>query len=182
VQIDEPTLSYVAGIVDGEGCIAIRRCKPTGSTKSTRYVAIVTVGNTSRNLIEYLVGLYGFGCVTYRAPTKVRRGSYLWTVESKNARDVISPLRDYLLIKREQADVLVEFVNGFESFKGARPGRKGGTFVSDVEMIRRRALHDRMRALNRTGPRDEPRLRSGRKSKGVTAEFRARVKAPASRR
>jgi hypothetical protein len=136
----------------------------------------VTVGNTSRKLIEYLVGLYGFGSVTYRAPTKERRGSYLWTIESKKARAVIAPLREFLVIKREQADLLIEFVVGFESFKGARLGHKGGILVSDSEMQRRVAIHDRIRELNRTGPRDEPRLKNGRKSMGVTAEFMAAVR------
>jgi hypothetical protein len=173
MQLDQRTLAYVAGIVDGEGCIAIRRCKASGSRKTPAHSAIVTVGNTSRKLIEYLVGLYGFGTVTYRAPTKERRGSYLWTVESKKARTVIAPLRDFLVIKREQAALLIEFVDGFESFKGARPGHRGGIPVSDAEMGRRAALHDRMRELNRTGPRDEPRLTNGRKSTGVTAEFMA---------
>ena len=137
---------------------------------------MVTVGNTSRQLIEYLIGLYGVGCVTYRAPTKTRRGSYLWTVQSKNARAVIAPVRDFLVIKRQQADLLVEFVDGFESFKGARPGHRGGILVSEAEMTRRVAFHDRMRQLNRTGPRDEPTLTDGRKSRGVTKEFMAKVR------
>src|SRR6266850_6190872 len=126
MPLDDRTLAYVAGIIDGEGCIAIRQCKASGTRRTPAHSAIITVGNTSRKLIEYLVRLYGFGCVTYRAPTKERRGSYLWTVESKNARAVIAPLRGFLVIKREQAALLIEFVDGFDSFKGARPGHRGG--------------------------------------------------------
>jgi hypothetical protein len=170
--VDAVELAYVAGIVDGEGCIAIRFANPTGSMRSVSYSAVVTVGNTSRALIEYLVSLYAVGCVTYRAPTKTRRSSYLWTIESRKAREVIAPLRPYLVVKRAQADVLMDFVDNFDSFKGARLGHKGGMRIGAEELARRRALYEQMRALNRVGPRHgELRLTDGRKSIGVTAEF-----------
>lgn len=168
-------LAYLAGIIDGEGCISIRKANPSGSMRSVSYSAVLTVGNTSRALIEYLVDLHSVGCVTYRGPTKTRRSSYLWSIESRKARDVVAPVRPHLVIKRAQADVFVDFVDHFESFKGARPGHRGGIPIGAEEMSRRRGLYEQMRALNQVGPRrDELRLKDGRKSLGVTAEFMAR--------
>jgi hypothetical protein len=116
-------LAYLAGIIDGEGCIAIRKSKRTGTCKSTRYAAAVTVGNTSCHLIEQLVGTFGVGCVTYRYPTKTKRACYLWSLPSRGAREVLRAVQPYLIVKREQAAVLLEFIDNFDSFKGARPGK-----------------------------------------------------------
>lgn len=171
----EPTatmLAYLAGVIDGEGCIGIRKTKRTGTWKSTRYAAAITVGSTSRSLIEQLMAAFRAGCVTYRYPTKTSRGCYVWNVSSVGARHVLRMLRPYLVVKLEQANVLLEFIEDFDSFKGARPGKKGGQVVSADELARRERLYQRMRALNRVGPRDGERSQSaGRRSVGVTAEF-----------
>ncbi|MGH2451998.1 MAG: LAGLIDADG family homing endonuclease [Candidatus Limnocylindria bacterium] len=165
-------LAYLAGVIDGEGCIAIRKTKRTGSMKSTRYAAVITVGNTSRLLIERLRTAFSAGCVTYRYPTKTKRGAYLWTVQSHVAREVLRCVSSYLIVKREQAAVLMEFVDEFDSFKGARPGKKGGQVVSPTELARRERLYQQMRTLNRVGPRTHDlRALDGRTSVGVTAEF-----------
>ncbi|MGH2490440.1 MAG: LAGLIDADG family homing endonuclease, partial [Candidatus Limnocylindria bacterium] len=117
-ELSATTLAYLAGVIDGEGCIAIRRTKRSGSMKSTRYAAVITVGNTSRGLIESLRAAFSAGCVTYRYPTKTKRGAYLWNVQSHVARDVLRAVYPYLIVKREQATVLMEFVDDFDSFKG----------------------------------------------------------------
>jgi hypothetical protein len=166
------TLAYLAGVIDGEGCIAIRKTKRTGSFKSTRYSASITVGNTSRLLIEQLMAVFTAGCVTYRYPTKSKRACYVWTVSSLGARKVLRLVRPYLIVKSEQAAVLLEFIDEFDSFKGARLGKKGGQLVSPEELARRERLYQQMRYLNRVGPRVEDRPPSdGRMSVGVTAEF-----------
>ncbi len=80
----------------------------------------------------------------------------------------------YLIVKRRQAAVLLEFVDDFDSFKGARPGKKGGQLVSTDELARRERLYQEMRSWNRVGPRaDDVSRPDGRMSVGVTAEFAA---------
>jgi len=165
-------LAYLGGVIDGEGSIGIRKTKKAGPFKSTRYSAILTVGNTSRLLIEQLLAAFGVGCVTYRYPTKTKRACYLWSVSSLGARHVLQMVRPYLIVKREQAAVLLEFVDDFDSFKGSRPGKKGGQLVSSDELARRERLYQQLRSLSRVGPRADDRARSdGRMSVGVTAEF-----------
>lgn len=172
VEPPATTLAYLAGVIDGEGCMGIRRTKSSGKFKSTRYAAILTVGNTSRLLIEQLMAAFGVGSVTYRYPTKTKRACYLWTVSSHGAREVLRLVHPYVIVKRAQAAVLLEFIEEFTSFKGGRPGKKGGTKVGLDELARRERLYQQMRSLNRVGPRPEDRSRpEGRMSVGVTAEF-----------
>ena len=165
-------LAYLAGVIDGEGCIGIRKTKRAGPFKSTRYSAILAVGNTSRPVIEQLIAVFGLGCVTYRYPTKTKRACYLWSASSLGAQRVLRMVFPYLIVERQQAAVLLEFVDDFDSFKGARLGKKGGQMVSPNESARRDRLYQQMRSLNRVGPRSGDRARTdGRQSVGVTAEF-----------
>ena len=171
--------AYLAGIIDGEGCISVRRAKPNKFEKSPRYFATVTVGNTSRPLIERLFEAFSGGSVTYRFATKTKKACWLWSVRSANALNVVRAVRPYLLVKREQADLLVKFVEGFESFKGGRRGRFGAPRISSAELERREALYLEMKALNKVGPRNgTPAAPYGRLSRGVTEEFRRPVGAP----
>jgi hypothetical protein len=173
-NLDGPTLAYFAGVMDGEGCIGIRRTKARPKVGlSTRYTASVTVGNTNRELIARLATVFDAGSVTYRYATRRKRACYLWALSSRPARDVLDALMPYLVVKKEQAAVVLDFVDGFESHKGARPGAFGGTRVSAPELARRAALYERIRELNRVGNPTQLELSpDGKKSVGVTADFR----------
>jgi hypothetical protein len=168
--------AYFAGIIDGEGCISIRKSECNKFERSPRYAARITVGNTSRHLIEQIFLLFG-GSVAYRFGTTKKRPCWLWSLQSRKAREVIRVVRPYLVVKVEQADLLAEFIDNFESFKGARPGHFGGQRTSQAEVDRREALFVRMKALNRVGASPGQEAAPGnRTSRGVTAEFARAVR------
>lgn len=173
-QVDNETAAYVAGIVDGEGYIGVVKREMTGSMRSTRYAGVLVVGNTSRRLIEALVAAFDIGSVTYRRGGERKKGCFLWAIQSRNARDVLVRVRPYLVVKRAQADLVVEFVDGFESFKGGRPGKFGGQTVSDHELGRRSRIYEELRRLNRVGPGADDiaiQIADGKQSVGITAAF-----------
>jgi hypothetical protein len=173
-EVKDEIAAYVAGIVDGEGYIGIAKTKKTGSMRSTRYAGVLIVGNTSRRLIEELVGAFGVGSVSYRRGGERTKGCFLWAIQSRNARDVLARVRPYLVIKRAQAELVIEFVDGFESFKGGRPGKFGGQTVSERELARRSRIYDEIRRLNRVGPGTDDvavQMDEGKQSRGMTAEF-----------
>jgi hypothetical protein len=168
------TLAYLAGVMDGEGCISIRRTKarPNGGL-STRYSVSVTVGNTNRDLIAVLVSAFGVGSVTYRYATRRKRACYLWALSSGGAQTVLEALLPYLVIKRQQAAVVLEFIEQFDSHKGGRPGAFGARRVGESELARRAALYEEIRILNRVGNPDQLGLSpNGKMSVGITAAFR----------
>lgn len=173
-DLDAPTLAYFAGVMDGEGCVSIRRTKARPSVGlSTRYSVSVIVGNTNRELIARLASAFDAGSITYRYATRRKRACYLWALSSGPARAVLEALLPYLVVKKAQAEVVLDFIHGFDSHKGARRGAFGGTRVSEVELARRTALYERIRQLNRVGNVAQLELSpDGKKSIGVTAEFR----------
>jgi hypothetical protein len=178
--LDGQALAYFAGVVDGEGCISIHRTKARPIVGlSTRYSVSVTVGNTSRELIARLVTAFDAGSVIYRYASRRKRACYLWSLSSGPARIVLEALMPYLIVKREQAVTVLEFIDGFESHKGARRGSFGGTRVSEVELARRAALYDRIRELNRVGnPSQSEFSPNGKNSVAVTKEFRSTADTP----
>lgn len=173
-ELGNETAAYVAGVIDGEGYIGVAKTKQTGSMRSTRYAGVLIVGNTSRRLIQELVAVFGIGSISYRRGSERKKGFFLWAIQSRNARDVLVRVRPYLVVKRAQADLVIEFVDGFESFKGGRPGKFGGQTVSEPEIARRARIYEELRQLNRVGPRENDvtyQVETGRNSRGVTAEF-----------
>jgi hypothetical protein len=175
-ELSSTQAAYFAGIIDGEGCVSIRKAECNRFEKSPRYSARITVGNTSRDLIEQLFLTFG-GAVTYRFGTTKKRPCWLWSLQSRKAREVIRAVRPYLVVKQHQADLLAEFVDNFESFKGARPGHFGGQRTSETELSRREALFVRMKTLNRVGALvGQESVPGNRRSRGVTAEFARAVR------
>ncbi len=176
---DPLTLAYFAGVMDGEGCIAIRRTRPRAQGSSTRYSVSVTVGNTSRELIARLISAFDVGSVVYRYATRQKKACYLWSISSGGARIVLEALLPYLVVKRPQAEVVLEYIHRFDSFKGGRSGAKGAPRVSDAELARRAALYVRSRELNRVGNASQTEFSpNGKLSVAVTARFRLLARVP----
>ena len=101
-------LAYAAGVIDGEGCIRINR-SPYGSheTRPTNYNLVVSVLTCDRVLPAFLHSLFGGSFRDYRFKSK--RLHVHWSVRSAHAEAVLRALLPYLKLKREQAEVGLEF-------------------------------------------------------------------------
>ncbi len=139
----------------------------------------MTVGNTRRELIARLILAFNVGSVMYRYATRKKKACYLWSVSSGGARVVLEALLPYLIVKRIQAEVVLEYMHRFNSFKGGRSGAFGAPRVGEAELARRAALYFRIRELNRVGNADQTELSpNGRHSVAMTAQFRALATVP----
>jgi hypothetical protein len=97
---------YVAGIIDGEGTLAIYH-------SCGRYAAEVVIPNTSFDLMKWLVGSFGGRYNTFQ-PEDLhgynRKLLYRWRPSGKKNREkFLLGILPYLVIKREQANILLEF-------------------------------------------------------------------------
>lgn len=110
---------YIAGLIDGEGCIGIN--KSTSPGRSPVYLARLSVTNTNTAVLGWLKELFG-GSI-YQA----RGGStpcYHWIAWGKLALSVLGEIRDLLRIKATQAWLALEFSAQCIRYAGAR-GRAG---------------------------------------------------------
>lgn len=144
--------AYVAGIIDGEGCIHINRATfPRHPHLSTRYTATLMVGNTGRPLVDVLERTFG-GRIDIRPATERHKEFYVWRAAGPRAAAVLRLVRPYLLLKAAQCDLFLEFVDGFKSFKGGNFPVAGVPRVAAEELARRERIWRQIKELNRPGP------------------------------
>jgi len=99
-------ISYLAGILDGEGCFSIQK---SGGT----YRTTIQVGNNSTALVKWLHKSFG-GSVSHRAATITEEHQDIWIMASKPAIAKLLPaVIPELIVRRLQASILLEFCQKF---------------------------------------------------------------------
>jgi hypothetical protein len=129
-------LAYLAGLLDGEGCICFSKQKtPAGATV---YTCQVSIANTSTRLRDWLSERLCGRIYKKTYPVdgtkrvKARRQCYAWTISGNNlCRFFLKAVAPYLVIKRKQAELMM----------------RGYLHLSQAERL---ALWERMRDLKRT--------------------------------
>jgi hypothetical protein len=97
----------MAGIFDGEGCIALHKKKTKKGTEF--YRPKITVTNTDPRLIKICLDTFGGRYSTHRPKNK--KVEYIWTPGGIVPQiNFLSIVGDYLYVKKEQSDILLEFL------------------------------------------------------------------------
>lgn len=112
-RLKKTDLAYIAGLIDGEGCLSANRKKDCIATN-------LSVVNTNRPVIEFLQRYCGGGI--YRRHPLGRRVVWTWWLSSNPATQLLRQLLPYLQIKREQAQWFIEL----SELKAIRRGIENG--------------------------------------------------------
>ncbi len=106
----EAELAYAAGIIDGEGSFYIHERPPYRSSVSPSHTLSVSVSNTDRRMLDWMHERFGGTILVNKPPTnRAWSQAYQWRVSSRLAVTFIDQIYPYLVCKREQADIAVEF-------------------------------------------------------------------------
>jgi len=101
----ETLLAYFAGFFDGEGCIAVGK---TGRRKS-QFGFAMQVGQTKTEVLELLQRYFG-GRLFRSAKTGFQlKPFYTWTVCGNNAEHFLRSILPYLVTKKEEAELALEY-------------------------------------------------------------------------
>lgn len=129
-RITEAERAYLAGILDGEGCFTIGRCR-------TSYVPRIIVVNTNKELITWLQrnfgGDYSRSSVKGRPTWKPR---YSWRVSHRSAFQVAELAHDFMRVKRKQARLFIMWSVVGEVYP-KWPGLRHKFYMDIWRMIRR---------------------------------------------
>jgi len=102
-------LAYVAGIVDGEGCITITNIGGNYDSKKFLGVAI-EVGNTNPWIAQFLEMNFGGHHYTKKFKNNPTwKPCHYWKVTSKSAVEFLKIILPYLQIKKPQAELAITF-------------------------------------------------------------------------
>ena len=101
-------LAYTAGLFDGEGCIHISKVKAGQYNHKLDYHQLhVNLVNTNKKVLNWLKDEFG-GSVR-RHDIKARSKCWTWYMYTIKAKDFLKLIYPYLIIKKEQAKIAIEF-------------------------------------------------------------------------
>jgi len=164
--------AYIAGLVDGEGCITIYKRKNGHFPKAGKpwyYQPVVTIGNTDKRMLDFVVDRCK-GWITKPKPQRSHwKQSYCWFISGEAMRSFLRDIIPYLVIKRKQVEIILSFPNYIDR------GWGGKTSVgrSQQELEKQTNLWTEMRRLNSQGrPGAWPKMRMEIYKKGHTHYIR----------
>jgi len=146
---NEVDRAWLAGLIDADGCIGIRR-EDNGKWNPS-YIPYLTVGCSDRKLVERCAQITGLGRVNLKSHAgdtdargiRQRRDGYVWRLDGQIASRVIRDIYPHLVQKQMQA-VVCNAMN--ISQEGGRPTRSRPV-ASDV-IAYRQTLYEGIKALN----------------------------------
>lgn len=116
-------LAWAAGFIDGEGCISVQNCTARGQVR-LQYQAFVDVSQTKVAPLDELVMLFGGHVRPYR-------DAFYWRLYGEKAAVVVRQILPYVIGKRHQADLLLEFT----ALKGTQGKRRSDATVARMVEI-----------------------------------------------
>jgi len=148
--------AYLAGIIDGEGCISIHKQLGTRQLRK-RHILYIHIANTDEKLMQYLLNKVG-GNVSRRQVKKKWKISRVWRIGDNKAKELLKQVYPYLILKRKQAKIgfeLRETYNNNERFtekdNHAKFGYLRTQILKDEIYEQRDKLFKQMKKLNKKG-------------------------------
>lgn len=146
--------AYLAGLIDGEGSFIIQKTSvekisKTSRSKTPKYLACFCIGMVDKAPLDLIRDTIGMGKV-YEERVPERRS--IWRIRFAGRLTLIpfiKQLLPYLIVKKPQAELVLEFCENWET-----PGKKEHGYrdqVSEKELQRRERAYLTMRKLNAVG-------------------------------
>ena len=104
-KVPETVKAYIAGFVDGEGCISIRE---SNGRNKTLHIKVV-VGNTNPIVLKLMQTLYGGSLNLVHTANKNHKDVWVWSISFNKATPILKDIRPYLMIKRVHAEAAIQF-------------------------------------------------------------------------
>jgi hypothetical protein len=140
----EPAIAaYAAGLIDGEGSIhiTVQKAGSKGSINPA-YQPQVTVAMTDRQSIDFLFYYWGGKILNKKIHGLGKRPVFMWYLRHDEIITFLNDIKEYLLIKRPQADAVLEFI-------ATKTRTKGSYTTSPEELALREGYYSVCKALNR---------------------------------
>lgn len=138
-------LAYAAALIDGEGHIGIVKRLSQNNT----YCLRIEVANTFKAMPDWLLSKFGGG-ISKKVKGQTtgvdnRKDSYVWFCSTRTACSFLKLVLPYLIVKKEQAKIALEFQTTILHQTGRRK------FLSSGTLAFREDCRLRMKALNKRG-------------------------------
>ena len=133
--ISEVDKSYIAGIIDGEGCIYLGFNKTINSTRGS-FTAGITVEMACKSVPEWIFKRVG-GTLSSRQRPHSDKIMWQWKISGGSSREFLKDIKHYLVEKQKEAELYLDF--------GKNITTCGRVEISDEERDRRLNLIQEMK-------------------------------------
>jgi hypothetical protein len=113
--LTETEKAYLAGLMDGEGCITIIKCKPARRAANPSYSLQTSINNTDERVLRYCKEVTGVGSITFFQVTKKKptwKNLWNWNLRKQDTLDFLIQILPYLITKKRQAELAIEYAEG----------------------------------------------------------------------
>lgn len=151
--------AWIAGFIDGEGCLTISKQVRT-NRPSDAWRPMITVANTNQESLNILKNIYG-GTLRFNNEKRCNKktgvkwsDSWTWYCPQSKVVEFCNDLIPYLIIKKRNAEILIVFMDHLQTTKRQKGGRKeDGTFkgsspLSEGQLKFRENLRNQIQNLN----------------------------------
>jgi hypothetical protein len=116
IPTDRAVLGYIAGLIDGEGCVSIV-ATTTGASRNVSHGLTLKIFNTNERVMLWLLATLGGRVRTHRRPSAKAEGElgvsqrdiYQWSANGSNAQAILMAAKDFFVIKKDQVELALEF-------------------------------------------------------------------------
>ena len=137
-NMTETEKAYLAGMIDGEGCITI-------SCSKDRYFAMfIVLTGTHLGHIKHCAEIVGAGSMRSVKKEFPHADMHNWIVSSTEAQEFLEAILPYLFLNKEQAEVAIKFQREVSLDKYNK-------YLSKSVIKKRKAYLDHLQQLKRTG-------------------------------
>lgn len=107
--MNEIEKAYIAGLVDGEGCIRVNKTRLKRKGLGFQFGANVRLGMCEEDCIRFCQEKTGLGSVRKIATTYYKHPHYVWDLGTRQTEQLLREILPYLVGKREQALIVLEY-------------------------------------------------------------------------
>jgi len=103
-------IAYIAGLMDGEGCIRIKKEKAYAcqDRKTPGYHASVQIKMVEEGAIRFVRDMLGGWYYRQKSSVKNGRPLYCWQSSDRQAETILKTILPYLRVKHDQADLVLK--------------------------------------------------------------------------
>jgi len=132
--------AYMAGIIDGEGCLSIFKLGKDYKTRQRDYLAAkLTITNTSLVLLDWIVERFG-GKIGTRTKIKNRKTCYYWHAHGDRLDFILEHCTPFLTEKKNRGEVLKEFRKTFDKKRWV--SKPTPSEIHDLRLSFKNKLHE----------------------------------------
>jgi hypothetical protein len=117
-MLTELEWAYLAGILDGEGCIYLKKNKPHGSI-----IGAIEIANTSNELATWIMSRFGGKIYFKKSYPGNSKPCYTIRWNGREAGSLLPNLLPYIVIKKRKAELLsaLTSITPFQAGKALKP-------------------------------------------------------------